>query len=200
MNQWDRAAEVFDKIVGDGDDPPRIFLYNPALKKLLADLHNKVILDAGCGNGYFEKNSGEIAREIVALDYSKKLIEIAKSRVCKENITFKMADLGKPLQFEEGFFDLIISSMVLHYLKDISFCAKEFWRVLKPEGKLVFSVSHPDYYSAKHDGKKVEAEIKIKEIALRETSVLTYFYRPLVITRIVLKRRDLSRLKFWSRR
>ena len=179
MNQWDKAAEVFDKIVGQGDDPPRLFLYNPALNKLLGDLHHKVILDAGCGNGYFEKNSGNLAREIVALDYSKKLIEIARSRVCKGNVAFIMADLEKPLDFEKEYFDLIISNMVLHYLKNIQACAGEFYRVLKPRGKLVFSVVHPDYYSAKHDGKKVEAEIKVKEVALRETSLLAYFYRPL---------------------
>jgi len=179
MNQWDKAAEVFDKIVGQGNDPPRLFLYQPALEKLLGDLQDKVILDAGCGNGYFEKNSGNLAREIIAIDYSKKLIEIAKSRVCGGNVSFKMADLEKPLDFEKEYFDLIISNMVLHFLKDIQTCAGEFYRVLKSGGKLVFSVPHPDYYSAKHDGKKVEAEIKVKEMALKGTSLLAYFYRPL---------------------
>jgi SAM-dependent methyltransferase len=54
------------------------------------------------------------------------------------------ANLNFPLSFlKDREFDLIVSSMVIHYIKDWRNLFSEFNRILKPEGYLVFSTDHP---------------------------------------------------------
>jgi SAM-dependent methyltransferase len=54
------------------------------------------------------------------------------------------ADLARPLSFaEDAQFDVVVCSLVMHYLKDWQPAFREFHRVLKPRGVLVFSTHHP---------------------------------------------------------
>jgi SAM-dependent methyltransferase len=54
------------------------------------------------------------------------------------------ADLAAPLQFAaDGEFDVVICPLVMHYLKDWLPAFREFQRVMKPQGILLFSTHHP---------------------------------------------------------
>jgi len=44
-------------------------------------------------------------------------------------------------------FDAVVSNLVLMDLQDLDKAVKELYRVLKPEGKLVFSIMHPCFSS-----------------------------------------------------
>lgn len=55
-----------------------------------------------------------------------------------------VADLGQPLSFAaDHSFDLVVASLVLHYVKDWQHVFREFHRVLAPAGVVVFSTHHP---------------------------------------------------------
>jgi SAM-dependent methyltransferase len=53
------------------------------------------------------------------------------------------ADLNEPLPFEDGVFDVVVASLVMHYLADWSPALREFNRVLGAGGRLVVSTHHP---------------------------------------------------------
>lgn len=54
------------------------------------------------------------------------------------------ADLNEPLDFlNDEQFDIVLSSLTLHYLKKWDMVMDEFNRILKKTGTLVFSVHHP---------------------------------------------------------
>jgi SAM-dependent methyltransferase len=54
--------------------------------------------------------------------------------------TIRLSDLSGG---GEGVYDLIYSSLSFHYISDFGRLAKEISTVLKPGGKLVFSIEHP---------------------------------------------------------
>ncbi|MBP2637005.1 MAG: Methyltransferase type 11 [Firmicutes bacterium] len=68
---------------------------------------------------------------------------VARKRI-GEKADIRRADLNEPLNFiENKSLDIIVSSLTLHYIKDWNLVMSEFYRVLKAEGILVFSVHHP---------------------------------------------------------
>ena len=56
-------------------------------------------------------------------------------------------DAGKGLSFKSNYFDIIISQIAFPYIGDKSKLLEEFWRVLKPQGKVFLNVdSYEKYY------------------------------------------------------
>jgi SAM-dependent methyltransferase len=53
------------------------------------------------------------------------------------------ADLAEPFPLPDDAFDLVLSSLTLHYVADWIGPLCEFRRVLRPGGRLVFSTHHP---------------------------------------------------------
>jgi SAM-dependent methyltransferase len=54
-----------------------------------------------------------------------------------------LANLAEPLPFETGSFDVVVASLVLHYVRDWTAALRELRRVLSPRGAVVFSTHHP---------------------------------------------------------
>ena len=55
-----------------------------------------------------------------------------------------VADVGQRLYFaEDGAFDLVVASLVMHYVRDWDAVLREFRRALTPSGSVVFSTHHP---------------------------------------------------------
>jgi SAM-dependent methyltransferase len=54
-----------------------------------------------------------------------------------------VAALGEPLPYDDAAFDVVVSSLVLHYLEDWGPALAELRRVLRPGGRLVAAVHHP---------------------------------------------------------
>lgn len=114
--------------------------------KTLEIKKNHLILDAGCGTGYLiraikEKRSSV---QIGAIDFSREMLNRAAKR-CKnlENINFKEADLNELLPYSSNTFDAIVCDNVLYAVPRPDFTLKEFFRVLKPKGRLVVVIPKP---------------------------------------------------------
>lgn len=114
-----------------------------ALRSLLPSLDGASVLDIGCGLGhgaYFL--STQNAKEIIGLDPSHKMIAEAKRVHADERITYECCPIENA-SFFPGQFDLIVSSVALHYVEDYPAVIKKIARWLKPQGYLIFSVEHP---------------------------------------------------------
>jgi ubiquinone/menaquinone biosynthesis C-methylase UbiE len=98
------------------------------------------ILDFGCGAGQWYELFGKEKVQYFGVDFSKKLIEIAKSRYPTAN--FQVID-GFHFPFESEFFDKVYAIAVFHHLpseKIRVFVLKEIKRVLKKGGILILTV------------------------------------------------------------
>ncbi|MDQ3020391.1 MAG: methyltransferase domain-containing protein [Bacteroidota bacterium] len=151
----------------------------PATLSLLPDVHGKKILDAGCGPGRYAEWLVDKGAFVTAIDYSDEMISLTKEKLGDKAKIVK-ANLNLPLDFlEDEEFDVIISSMVIHYIKDWQMLFSEFNRVLKREGVLIFSTDNPVLvYSIYPDGNYFETEL-VKEKWTGYGIEMSFYKRPL---------------------
>jgi ubiquinone/menaquinone biosynthesis C-methylase UbiE len=98
---------------------------------------HKKVLEIGCGTGLFTKEICESANEIIAIDISKDLIDLARRRIKRGNVSF-VIDNAYGTTFSGDHFDFVIGSSSLHHLI-IDKALKEIYRLLKPEGRFMFT-------------------------------------------------------------
>lgn len=130
----------------------------PALRALLPPLEGLRVLDLGCGFGWFARwahNAG--AGSVVGVDVSKRMLERAHRSASGEVVRYLRADLER-LPLACGRFDLVFSSLALHYLKDYEALCGYIRRLLTPGGHLVFSVEHPIFTAPSRPGWRTDAD------------------------------------------
>lgn len=123
--------------------PWNAYYERPAVLSLLPPLAKAKVLDAGCGSGWYAEYLLAQGAKVTAFDFDVDFVALTQSRVgnCARVL---QADLAAPLDFvADGEFDLVVCPLVMHYLKDWQPVFREFYRVLRPEGVLVFSTHHP---------------------------------------------------------
>ncbi|MBO4579201.1 MAG: class I SAM-dependent methyltransferase [Clostridiales bacterium] len=110
---------------------------------LLPDLADLRILDLGCGSGEHCMDYLKMgAKEVTGIDISEKMLSVAKEKNSAPGIRYirmPMEDLDKL----EGGFDLVISSLAIHYIEDYRGVVKNVRRLLVPGGEFIFSQEHP---------------------------------------------------------
>lgn len=113
------------------------------LEKVLPDFKGKRVLDLGCGYGwhclYAAVNGADY---VLGTDISKKMLAVAAEKNSHEKIEYcccAMEDLETP----DKPFDIVISSLAFHYIRDFEMLAEKISRFTVPGGYFVFSVEHP---------------------------------------------------------
>lgn len=123
----------------------------PNVLALAGDVAGLRVLEVGCAAGYLTKELVAGGAEVVAIDVSEGLIALARERF-GELAEFHVADVTQPLRFlPDESFDLVVASLVMHYLKDWGQTLGEFRRVLRPDGRFVMSTHHPTMDWLTHD-------------------------------------------------
>jgi SAM-dependent methyltransferase len=97
----------------------------------------KLVLEIGCGTGLFTKELVKTGHTIVAIDISDALIRKAEKRIASANVHF-ISGNAYNTDFPLEHFDFIVGSSSLHHL-DVEKALKEFFRILKPGGKIFFT-------------------------------------------------------------
>jgi|SRR6516165_2132603 SAM-dependent methyltransferase len=115
----------------------------PALRALLPNLSGLKVLDLGCGFGWFcrwARQQG--AAYVLGIDVSEKMLARARGEADDPAITYRNADMEK-LDLPANSFNLVYSSLALHYVGNLNGLMLQVDRSLVRGGRLVFSVEHP---------------------------------------------------------
>lgn len=115
----------------------------PQLISMLPPLNKKRVLDIGCGGGGFAAaclNQG--AAKVDGIDVSKNMVELAQQTYTHPNLTFMQAAI-EHVEFKSQSYDLITSSLALHYVQDFDAAVAKISYALAPQGIFLFSINHP---------------------------------------------------------
>ncbi|MDF2543060.1 MAG: Methyltransferase type 11 [Herbinix sp.] len=115
----------------------------PVLKQMLPDMRNKRVLDLGCGYGWHCEYAVEQgAKSVVGVDISEKMLEVAKKKHLVGNIDYRQMAM-EDIEFPNEVFDIVISSLALHYIEDFHELCNKIHSYLTDGGYFIFSVEHP---------------------------------------------------------
>ncbi|HTZ79039.1 MAG TPA: class I SAM-dependent methyltransferase [Stellaceae bacterium] len=129
----------------------------PALRALLPPLAGLRVLDLGCGFGWFcrwARESG--AAMVLGIDVSERMLARARAETSDAAITYARVDLERP-ELAPAAFDLVYSSLALHYIAALDGLLAAVHRALVSGGRLVFSVEHPIYTAPSAPGWSTDA-------------------------------------------
>jgi SAM-dependent methyltransferase/uncharacterized protein YbaR (Trm112 family) len=98
-----------------------------------SEVKDKLILDAGCGNGQLSEGLSALGGTVVAFDYSTSVFT-AERRRKSPTVHFVRGDLQAP-PFNANTFDIIISNGVIHHTPDTYRTFTEVAKLAKPEGR-----------------------------------------------------------------
>ena len=144
-----RLKKTFDKVAQHYD-------HVAVLQRQIADsmltrmdvmtITPKTILEIGSATAYASRQLEKKFKkaQVFSLDFSANMLKQAKKQkkfFSKQQ--FVLADANR-LPFKDNSMDMIFSNLLLHWLDDINSSMKEWQRVLKPEGVLMFSCFGPD--------------------------------------------------------
>jgi len=115
----------------------------PQLFQLIGDVKDKIILDLGCGTGGNAKKLIELgAKKVLGIDLSTKMIETAIQSNNNPNINYKVMSMNEIDKIDEKF-DLVVSSLAIHYIEDYNGLCKKVYNLLNDGGEFIFSHGHP---------------------------------------------------------
>ena len=140
--------------------------YGQVAEEIVSVFKSGVILDLGTGPGYLPI---EIVRRtpdinIIGVDLSRKLIQLAQANATKAGLSHRLRfEVGNSaeLHFDNASFDMVISTGMLHSLKNPVAVLKEIYRVLKKGGEAW--IYDPANITAYIDKRKWKASLNFRE-------------------------------------
>ena len=148
MKDGERSARQYDAMaaeyaVNNDESAYNAYYERPATIALLGEVAARDVLEVGSGAGPLTEYLVQHGATVTASDVSAEMLRLARVRV-GDRATFVLANLEEPLSFAtDASFDIVVASLVMHYVRQWEPVLREFRRVLRPDGAVVFSTHHP---------------------------------------------------------
>lgn len=149
LKAWEANAEFWDGCMGDESNQFHREVVRPKVNELLNIKADDYILDIACGNGNYSAYIAEQGANVVAFDYSKKMIALAQKRQAKysKKIEFCVIDATK----EQALLSLkrtkpytkAVSNMAIMDIADVTKLFRCVNKLLSEGGIFVFATQHP---------------------------------------------------------
>jgi ubiquinone/menaquinone biosynthesis C-methylase UbiE len=104
------------------------------------------VLDSGCGPGLVSCYLSSLANEVIGLDLTPAMIQLAKETASKRSITNVNFIVGNMLElpFANDHFDISVSRYAFHHLENPQIAFAEMLRVTKPGGRVIVLDATPE--------------------------------------------------------
>ena len=160
---WNTNPEQYDDIHHGNLPEEDMALWEHYLETHIGADRQQQILDVGCGTGFLTIKIASLGYDCRGVDLSSGMMEIAQKKAEKQglDIVFFEGNLVD-LQIEDSSVDAITNRSVLWTLFEPEKAFQEWYRVLKPEGKLLCFCSIGMDTSHNHYEQEVEDRLKLK--------------------------------------
>lgn len=178
---WNQNAAFWDSMIGDTGNRFHRSVVEPAVLNLLNPTAGETVLEIACGNGAFARKITEFGVRVVASDFSANLLEHARLRTNDPRIEYLLIDATEEAQLValgEQRFDAAVCNMGLMDMPVIHPLFSALSRVLKPDGRFVFSIQHP-CFNSNGVTKMVELEDRHGELVTVYSIKVTRYRTPL---------------------
>ena len=169
---WDRVAD--DWVAhADANDYRNHFLI-PRMLALVGDVRGRMILDLGCGEGGYARELAARGAEVVGVDGSARLIEVARARAADAGLStvrFVRANAAALRDVATSSIDIVVAAMSLMDVENYDGAIAEAHRVLVEGGSLAMSITHPCFSAP------VSAWVRDQAHGLRHFAVDRYLDR-----------------------
>lgn len=137
---YDRWAETYDT-----DGNPLIALEERHIASLVGAVDGLMVVDVGCGTGRHAVRLAAGGAQVVALDFSPRMLEIARAKAGAERVRFHLHDLTTRLPLDDRAADRVLCCLVLEHVADLVSLFRELGRICAPapRGLIVVSAMHP---------------------------------------------------------
>ncbi len=143
---FDRAAASYDEIAILQQEVGQRLLERLALIKL----QPKRLIDIGAGTGAISQQLAQRYKhcEIIAFDLAPRMLKKARQRLSLKARWFGkqrfLCGDAEQLPLADNSVDMIVSNFAIQWCPDLDQTFREFQRILKPEGLLLFTTFGPD--------------------------------------------------------
>lgn len=141
---WNQNARAWTAIARAGFDTYRDCLNTPAFFEILPDIKGLSGIDVGCGEGYNTRLLAKAGGKMCAIDIAETFIVHAKAIEQDAPLGIQYAvSSATELPFGDASFDFATAFMCLMDMPNPAKALQEIYRILKPDGFLQFSITHP---------------------------------------------------------
>jgi SAM-dependent methyltransferase len=159
---YDRWSETYDATPN-----PVVWLDERVTPQLLQTHPGDLVLDAGCGTGRYLGRLRARGARVVGADFSLGMLRVARRAF--PDVLLVQADLLRTWPFGDAALDAVLCALVGEHLDALAPFAREMRRVLRPGGRVVFSVYHPAMAEAGKEANFRQGEVEYRLGAVRHT-------------------------------
>lgn len=142
---YDKTAEKYAELV----TPCRMCQFLTLIHELNLK-GNERVLEIGSGPGALSIELGKLLRdgEIIGIDISESMVKLATQKareLALQHVKFLVGD-ALNLEFPNESFDIVVTSQLLHWIRDVCRFLSEIRRVLKADGRIGLISPTPEVY------------------------------------------------------
>lgn len=148
---WNNWSDTFQQAFAEAETEVAI-AFGPGVPAgddlgLFGDLDGTRAIELGCGGAQFGLAVANAGADVTGVDISEEQLAYARDLADHhgEEITLLEASVTNLPMVDDESYELAFSAFAFQWVEDIDACFEEAYRILEPDGRLVFSVDHPIY-------------------------------------------------------
>jgi len=164
---WNAMGEEWLSLAQTGES--RMQFIMPWMLRYMGDVDGLRILDLGCGEGGYSRRLTSAGAQVTAVDCSQAALAYAQAQAEREglSIVHHLRNSNDLFGIPDGSFDMVLCSMMLMDVEDLTGTIREIVRVLSPGGRLFASMLHPCFDGNHERGIGRQGQGETREVVVK---------------------------------